>query len=172
MSNGQAQGGGEYLVGAYLQLVEKCDFVVYNVRPPGGGQEGLKEFDVLGLNFKSKTAYLCEVTTHIRGLRQGAVDRVQRKHERQKDYAKRYLNNFENVIFQFWSPYVPVGYRTEHLKQIKGLELIINEEYSKRVGELQKKAKKQTEDTGNPAFRVLQILAHLRGLKYPLKGKL
>ncbi len=28
---------GEFIVGAYLQLIEECDFIDYNVRPPGGG---------------------------------------------------------------------------------------------------------------------------------------
>ena len=52
---------GEYLVGAYLQLEEQCDVVSFNVRPPGGGLKGLEELDVIGLNFKTSTAYLCEV---------------------------------------------------------------------------------------------------------------
>ena len=59
---------GEYAVGAYLKIIKKCDFVDYNVRSPGGGLEGLNELDVVGLDFKNKTAYLCEVTTHIRGV--------------------------------------------------------------------------------------------------------
>lgn len=162
MSN--AQDEGEYLVGAYLQLVEECDFVAYNVRPPGGGLEGLNEFDVVGLKFESKTAYLCEVTTHIDGVRynQKTVERVRDKHKRQKDYAKKYLKDFENVIFQFWSPVVPVGYLTEGLAQIQGLELIINGEYKAKVGQLQERAMAECTPTGNPAFRVLQILAHLR----------
>jgi len=53
---------GEYIVGAYLQVEEGCDFVDYNIRPPGGGLEGLGELDVVGLNFKTKTAYVCEVS--------------------------------------------------------------------------------------------------------------
>ncbi|MBA7677210.1 hypothetical protein ES703_85461 [subsurface metagenome] len=161
-----AQNEGEYLVGAYLQLKEGCDFVTYNVRPPGGGLKGLNELDVVGLNFKSKTAYLCEVTTHIRGLlyknNQETVDRVRRKHKRQEDYAREYLKNFENKIFQFWSPVVPVGYLTKHLAQIPDLELIINGEYKARVDRLLKLAKKCTHNACNPVFRVLQILAHLR----------
>lgn len=60
---------GEYVAGAYLKLVLGCDFIDYNVRPPGGGLEGLGELDVVGLDFKAQTAYLCEVTTHVRGLR-------------------------------------------------------------------------------------------------------
>lgn len=42
---------GEYLVGAYLKLVEGCDFVDYNVRVPGGGMAGLNELDVVGIHF-------------------------------------------------------------------------------------------------------------------------
>jgi len=65
---------GEYLVGAYLEFVEECDFVAYNVRHPGEGLKALGEVDVLGLNFKKRTAYLCEVATHILGfLYRGSV---------------------------------------------------------------------------------------------------
>lgn len=54
---------GEFIVGAHLQLIEECDFIDYNVRPPCGGLKGLGELDVVGLNFNSNTPYLCEVTT-------------------------------------------------------------------------------------------------------------
>ena len=37
---------GEYLVGAYLKLVEKCDVVDYIARETGGGRRGLNELDV------------------------------------------------------------------------------------------------------------------------------
>jgi hypothetical protein len=59
---------GEYIVGVYLKLIKKCDFIEYNARPSGGGLVGLNELDVIGFDFKSKTVYLCEVTTHISGL--------------------------------------------------------------------------------------------------------
>ena len=84
---------GEYIVGAHLQLIEECDFIDYNVRPPGGGLKGLGELDVIALNFDTNTAYLCEVTTHIRGLlyknNQETVARIKRKHKRQKEYAEK-----------------------------------------------------------------------------------
>jgi len=126
----------------------------------------LGELDVIGLDFKTSTAILCEVTTHIRGLlyvnNQESVARVRRKHQRQREYAAKYLSNFENTVYQFWSPVVPKGYLTEHLAEIDGLELIINSEYKKRVQELRVCAATQTQDAGNPVFRVLQILEHLR----------
>ena len=158
---------GEYIVGAYLKMIENCNFVDYNVRPPGGGIKGLAEFDVLGLNFESKTAYLCEVTTHILGLLYGkgpdaTVNKVKDKHKRQKEYARKYLKDFETVRFMFWSPIVSRGKLSERLTSIKGLELVINEDYTAKVDQLRSSAGEVTHDTGNPFFRTLQILERLR----------
>lgn len=156
---------GEFIVGAYLQLIQQCDFIEYNVRPPGGGLKGLNEFDVIGLHFNSNTAYLCEVTTHIRGLRivnnLQTVNKIKNKHKRQKEYAQKHLKKF-NHKFMFWSPVVPVGYITKNLSKIRGLELIINGKYKKRVEELKLSAKKETHDARNPFFRMLQIMEHMR----------
>jgi len=157
---------GEFIVGSYLQLIEECDFVDYNVRPPGGGLKGLEELDVVGLNFKTDTVYLCEVTTHIRGLlykdNRETVRRIKRKHERQRDYARTYLANFSNHRFMFWSPVVPVGYVTETLQKIETLELVINGEYKRRIEQMRELARHTTHDTRNPFFRMLQILEHMR----------
>ena len=157
---------GEFIVGAHLQLIEECDFIDYNVRPPGGGLKGLGELDVIGLNFNSNTAYLCEVTTHIRGLlyknNQETVKRIKKKFVRQKAYAKTYLSNFNNHKFMFWSPVVPVGFITKNLEGIEGLELIINGRYKERVEQLMLLAKNTTHDARNPFFRRLQIIEHMR----------
>lgn len=156
---------GEYLVGSYLKLVAECDFVDYGVRASGGGLAGLNELDVVGIRFKDMKAYLCEVTTHVGGLLYGnnkeSISRIKRKHENQRNYAKSYLEQFE-PIFMFWSPNVPKGYLTKHLAEIEDLELVINSEYKCRIMELQQRAQKEQQDTGNPAFRVLQILGALR----------
>ncbi|GIK40023.1 MAG: hypothetical protein BroJett011_38560 [Chloroflexota bacterium] len=157
---------GEYIVGAYLKLIEKCDIIDYNARIPGGGLAGLNELDVIGLDFKSEIAYLCEVTTHIRGTLYidgpHTVERIRKKHERQKVYAEKYLDNFKTHRFMFWSPYVPEGYITHHLSQIEELELIINRRYTGCIEELRALARTTTHDTNNPFFRALQILEHLR----------
>jgi len=157
---------GEFLVGAYLQVRKECCFVDYNVRFPGGRLKGLGELDVVGFNFKTNTAYLCEVKTHIRGLlymsNEETVVRIKRKHERQKEYAENYLGNFKSIRYQFWSPVVPKGYLTEHLAKIDSLELVINGEYKKCLPELKEKAAEKTHDVRNPVFRLLQILEHLR----------
>lgn len=157
---------GEYFVGAYLQLVDHCDFVDYNIRPPGGGLQGLEELDVVGLNFKDCIAIVCEVTTHIRGLlyknNKETVSRIEKKHKRQVIYAKKYLRTFKEVRFQFWSPVVPKGYLTENLAKISSLELVVNGEYKSRVRELEKLASSMTHDARNPVFRMMQIMGHLR----------
>ena len=157
---------GEFIVGAHLRLIEMCDFIDYNVRPPGGGLKGLGELDVIGLNFNSSTAYLCEVTTHLRGVlyqnNKETVDRIRKKHDRQMEYAREHLANFENHRFMFWTPVVPVGYITEHLEHIDSLELIINSEYTNRIEKLRLLAKNTTHDARNPFFRMLQIMEHLR----------
>jgi len=156
---------GEYIVGACLKLLKLCDFVDYNVRRPGGGLAGLNEIDVVGLDFKSKTAYLCEVTTHLDGLlykdAPTTVERIRKKYQRLKDYAKDFLADFPNRHFMFWSPFVRESVANE-LKKVSGLELVINKDYTAYIRLLQELAKKGTHDTGNPTFRLLQILGHLR----------
>lgn len=158
---------GEYLVGAYLKVIEGCDFIDYNVRFPGGGLKGLDELDVIGFNFEESVAFLCEVTTHIRGIlykdNETTVRRVGSKFEKQRRYARGRLHHLAEHRFMLWSPVVPRGYLTENLSRIEGLELIINEEYAQRIAQLQTCARTSTHDVGNPAFRLLQILGHMRG---------
>lgn len=157
---------GEYMVGAFLKTVLKCDIIDYNARPPGGGIKGLEELDVIGLDFKSKTAYLCEVTTHILGLKYGGnvatVNRIRKKYNRQKEYARKYLKNFKTKHYMLWSPVVSEGYITQKLGRLRKLDLVINDDYTACMDILKVEARNLTNDTGNPFFRVLQILEHLR----------
>jgi len=119
------------------------------------------------LKLNSNTAYLCEVTTHLRGANQGGggnaqtVQKIKDKHEWQQEYAHRCMKDFEHR-FMCWSPYVPVGYITERLERVNSLELIINDKYTGRIGQLREAARAQMRNTGNAAFRMLQILEHLR----------
>ena len=156
---------GEYLVGAYLKLIEGCDFVDYNVRAPGGGRGGQRELDVVGVKFNGRTAYLCEVATHIRGLlyidNPKTVKRIRKKHDYQREYAKRHLHDFEPK-FMFWSPVVPKGYLTDRLGEIADLELVINGVYKEKVDALKEMAGREKQETQNPVFRVFQILESMR----------
>lgn len=157
---------GEYLVGAYLKLILGCGVVDYNARPPGGGLEGLGELDVVGLDFASERAYLCEVTTHLKGLQIGddaesTIRKLAEKHARQREYAKAHLHlpTF-SVRFMYWSPRVRRGLMSA--LAATGFELFVNEAYTKAMEELCAKARSSTSDANNPAFRVLQILEHMK----------
>ena len=72
---------GEYVVGAYLQVIDHCEIVSYNVRPQTSGIEGLPEFDVVGFNYLTQTAFLCEVTTHLNGVKYGTNQQTLKKIE-------------------------------------------------------------------------------------------
>lgn len=158
---------GEFIVGAYLKYVEECDLVNYRVRPAGGGLKGLDELDVLGLKFSTSEIFLCEVKTQITGglSGKGAIEfvaDVKKKLEKQKDYAQNNFTVFQNRIYMFWSPVIPVGKATEALSEIKGMDIIINSEYKKRVDTIKEKARDYAGPTDNDFFRALQILEHLR----------
>lgn len=157
---------GEELVGAYLAEILKCDHVSYNVRPPGGGLEGLDEIDVVGLRFQDKTAFLCEVATNILGyMRKSPANsaiRISKKLAGQKRYAHSHLASFPNRHFMFWSPRISSRELLDRLGKIPNLELIINADYSARVIELRRSAKVDGHPTSNSAYRMLQILEHLR----------
>lgn len=160
---------GEYLVGAYLRLVEECDFVDYNVRLAGGGLEGLREIDVIGLNFDTHAAFICEVITHLSGTlyrsHDETVNRVEQKYAWARRYAETRLVSFTTQQFQLWAPYVTPKLE-QGLKAIDpGLVLVINDQYRSRVEELMGLARLKKEDVGNPFFRGLQIIQHLRGPK-------
>lgn len=157
---------GEYVVGAYLKLCLGCDFVDYNVRPPTSGLEGLAELDVVGLRFGDTAAFVCEVSTHLGGLQYGGnqetIKRLKEKFARQKRYAKNHLKSFAEVHYMFWSPRVAKGILTREFEQMRGVEFVINEQYTARIEELREQARTSTRDVGNPFFRTLQLLEHLR----------
>ncbi len=156
---------GEYIVGAYLKLVLNCDVVDYNVRPAGGGLKGLNEIDVIGFRLAEKSAFVCEVTTHINGLLYGngrtdTLARIKRKFAFDMEYARDYLEGF-SISYMYWSPVVRNARLIEGLKELDNVELIINGRYRECVEELQKLARCTSCDVGNPFFRMLQILARL-----------
>lgn len=158
---------GEYIVGAYLKLEMQCDFVDYNVRPPGGGLKGLGELDVVGLDTTRSVAHLCEVTTHILGLMIGGsvdetINKLVQKRDRQREYAAAHLKAFKEVRYSYWSPVVTSKALLERLQGLEGVELVINGEYKRRVEMLRARARRETHDARNPVFRMLQILEHLR----------
>lgn len=157
---------GEYVAGAYLKLLLDCDVVDYNVRPKTIGLKGLAEFDVVGLSFENNESFVCEVATHLEGVNYGGnkvtLEKIKKKHERMQWFAETHLQEFDNIHLMFWAPVVARGYLTERLADIQDIEIIINGNYAKCIEELRCLAQKTTRDIGNPFFRSLQILVHLR----------
>lgn len=150
---------GEYIVGAYLQHFHGCGIILYNVRPPGGSIAGLNELDVLGLNLVEKTAFLCEVTTHLHGMRPKTCLKMEAKHRIQKQYAQAHLSGF-TVRYMVWSPRVFPA----QVKQLEavGFEVVVNAAFTRAVQQLREIARKTKHDTGNSFMRTLQILEHLK----------
>lgn len=122
--------------------------------------------DVIGLHFERQTAYICEVTTHICGTlyqdNAKTVERILKKHERQRNYDEHHLSLFPLRHYMFWSPYVPEGFITNGLRSAAELDLVINKKYPACIEELRVLARNITHDTTNPFFRTFQILEHLR----------
>lgn len=151
---------GEHIVGAYLQHIYRCGVILYNARPPGGKLAGLSELDVIGLNLRDKAAFLCEVTTHLHGMRPQAVKKIEQKHVIQMQYAAEMLPGF-SVRYMLWSPRV-FPRQVAELRSLTSSELVVNEDFTRAVEQLRAIARKAKHDTGNPFMRTLQILEHLR----------
>jgi hypothetical protein len=151
---------GEHLVGAYLKYILKCDVVDYNVREPEGGLVGLNELDVVGLRFKDKTAYVCEVTTHTKGMNKSAELKLPSKLKAQRNYANANLKNFKKIKYMVWSPKVQAKtlQNIYDKNNLESVELIVNEKYLSALTELNEFAKTNKKDTSNPFIRFLQIM--------------
>ncbi|HUV33981.1 MAG TPA: hypothetical protein VMW22_03565 [Candidatus Desulfaltia sp.] len=155
---------GEYLVGAFLKIIMRCEIVTYNQRI---NQQ--REVDVIGFDFSKNEVNLCEVATHLGGLfyrggNKDTVNRVRKKMMAIQEYAENTFPNMNKRIM-FWSPYVPEGYMTEEFRKMEdelNISFIINEKYRENVQSLRKMAAEETKDRGEPFYRALQILEHLR----------
>ncbi len=160
---------GEYLVGAYLKEIDNCEIVDYNERKQGGGRSGQNELDVIGFNFKNSEVYLCEVATHIDRLWYGSsteetIDRINKKFKIQQDYYNTILKGkFNQAHFMLWAPKASENI-LKGLGDCKNLKLVVNGEYTKRVNKLIEKSKKGSNITGNPAYRLLQIISKMTEL--------
>lgn len=135
------------------------------------------EVDVIGVsssNGGKQEVYICEVTTHLGGLRYGSyqesLNRLRKKFKKDEKYITELFDSADTYNFQLWSPVVPVGLKKRLLelatefeeKEDMELELMINEEYTEKIGKLRDEASSTTKQHGELGFRILQILEHLR----------
>ncbi|MBE3580604.1 MAG: hypothetical protein IMW96_03020 [Thermoanaerobacteraceae bacterium] len=160
---------GESLVGSYFKYVENCKIVVYNCQL----EEEQGEIDVIALDQAGERVYLCEVATHLRGMLYGngnnaTLARVEHKIRRALRFAAQ---NFpeRKSIFMLWSPVVSRGLAggfarlaSSFADQGAEVQFIINKEYTARIRRLMEVARQNIKITDEPAFRLLQILEHLR----------
>ena len=117
-----------------------------------------------------RTIYVCEVSTHIRGMGASAIRKVPAKLARVREFAELTFPGAD-YRFQWWSPYVHEGATTrefDHLAKAwaaekRSLEFVINDEYGRRVRRLADHARTHSATVSEPAYRMLQILTHLRG---------
>lgn len=90
------------------------------------------------------------------------------------EYVDRAFPTTDNYSFQFWAPVVKGGKKGGALirgldklsekfeeKTDENLELVINQDYTRRIDVLREKAEGDTSDYGAPAFRFLQIIENL-----------
>lgn len=181
---------GELIVGAHLRLIEDCELVSYNQRSKEAGRQ--MEIDVLGVESsnQSQTVYACEVVTHLHGTLysgtpdteewteygndgyQYTLERLWEKFEADLQLVRDVFDDADEYVLQFWSPVVPDGYLTDGFVELQRrfeakynveIELMVNDEYTSRVKELQELAGETKKSYDEPAFRFLQILEHLRG---------
>ncbi len=159
---------GESLVGSYFKYVLGCKIVVYNCHLDSGG-----EIDVIALAPDGRRVFLCEVATHLRGLLYGDSNaatcmRITHKIKRAAEFAAANFPNREPV-FMLWAPAASRGLVRE-LTIIKesspaqgiAVELVLNHDYTACIRRLRDAARQNIKTTDEPAFRLLQILEHLR----------
>lgn len=180
---------GELLVGAYHRIITDCEIVSYSQRSKEQGTQN--EIDVVGIQSENgrQTVYGCEVLTHLHGTPytgtpstdrwdsfggekyQYTLERFWDKFIFADSYVSRVFDDADEYAFQLWAPVVPEGYLTEGLSQLSNefeeetgneLEILVNSDYTERIKTLQERASEDKKDYGETAFRLLQILGHMR----------
>jgi hypothetical protein len=170
---------GEELVSSYLRYIRGCEFIqknLYTVDTQG-------EIDVVGINLKEKSIYICEVAIHlITGLqytRNAAPNNVQKlteKLSRDIVYAKTYFPEYTPHVM-LWSPIIKSGRdgavcnQARDIGEIKNnilnqhkleVEFIINEKFLSCIGEMRRFAREETSELKCPVMRFMQIEERLR----------
>lgn len=106
---------------------------------------------------------------------QYSLEKLWAKFTNDYQYVSETFPDAENYAFQFWAPAVTGWQRGGDLidgleglaaefehEYGESLELIINQDYTKRIEELKEEAEGDTSAYGIPTFRLLQILENLK----------
>ncbi|GIK21363.1 MAG: hypothetical protein RBT56_14015 [Ignavibacteriaceae bacterium] len=168
---------GEELVSDYLQYIKRCEFVQKNLYT----EDVQGEIDVVGINLKTRTVYICEVAIHlVTGLQYvhnkqpNNVNKLTDKFSKDIEYARKYFPTKDGYKHQFmlWSPIVKdksnkakhnqlsdvIAVQQEIKKKYKeDIEAVINEEFLNRLAELKQYAIKETKEIKSAVVRFYQI---------------
>ncbi len=170
---------GEEITSAYLRAVKGCEFTQHNLQTTGA--QG--EIDVIGLNLKQQTLYVCEVAVHltsglryVKNKRPNTAPKLIEKFSRDIEYANKYYPKFRKH-YMIWSPIVKAARETSKENQVRSIveiqqairgkykveiEAIINERFSQCLDELRKCASTTREELKSPVLRYLQIEEYLK----------
>lgn len=154
---------GESLVGSYMRQVHGCHSIAYNTHTSRQA-----ELDVIGVadSPEGVHVWLAEVAVHLDGLNYGGYQRTVAKIGQKVDSARSYAMQVypqAKRTVEFWSPVVPAGLTQQLVDTLPHVHFVINDEFTQRVNELAAIARTSTSLSGDDAFRMLQLLTHLRG---------
>lgn len=169
-----SQNIGEEIAGLYLQIAHGCDFVQYNLYTP----DVQGEIDVVAVNFRDKTAFICEVAVHlvtglqyVKDARPDTQARLIRKFNKDIDYAEKAFPDFTRH-YMLWSPVVKESGPEAKHDQMKAvvevqrriredrnvnIDLVVNEDFRDKLARLREYAGSKTEELKSPVLRLLQI---------------
>lgn len=176
---------GEELVAAYLEHIKGCQFIQQNVYTP----DVQGEIDVVGIDLKTKSIYVCEVAIHlttgllyVKNGKPNNVGKLTEKFSKDIEYANKYFPEYQKH-FMLWSPIVKNSKKTSKHNQIKDLEVIqenlrrkyeveidfiINEKFLECLDELREFARDTTKELKSPVLRLMQVEEYLK--KHTNKG--
>lgn len=165
---------GEELVSSYLRYILGCEFIqknLYTVDTQG-------EIDVIGINLKEKSVYICEVAIHLitglqytKGTTPNNVQKLTEKLSRDIEYANIYFSEYKKHVM-LWSPIVKNGKGSSKHSQVRDIEgikknifnqygieveFVINERFLSCLQEMRSFARKETSELKCPVMRFMQI---------------
>jgi Holliday junction resolvase-like predicted endonuclease len=170
---------GEELVAAYLEYIKGCEFVQKNLYTP----DTQGEIDVVAINLKQKSVYICEVAIHLTtGLRYvkdrqpNNVNKLTDKFSKDIDYANKYFEGYEKY-FMLWTPIIKNSRESSKHNQFRDLEeinknirqkygveidFITNDRFLDCLTEMRKYVSNETKDIKSPVLRLMQIEEYLK----------
>ncbi len=169
---------GEEITAAYLQYIKRCEFIQQNLYTPN--VQG--EIDVVGINLKSRTVYVCEVALHlvtglqyVKNRQPNNVNKLTEKFSKDIEYANKFFPDYEKH-FMLWTPIVKRARKSakhdqmRDIEEIKAnlkkrysvtLECIINKRFAQCLSELRDYARSETKELKSPVLRLMQVEEYL-----------